>query len=334
MESEISYYSYFKSSKLFLNDDNLMNHKDLSPSKNIEQNNIQNNSNYLNENSPKNDDEKCFIVKDEVEDENDKKIDNFLTKDIINSLDTNTEPNNNSSKSDSVKEMSIQVEAKSDENGKDFSQKNIKDKDDNINNDELKVEKEISKGFPYDLGMDKFLDFPIKNNFSLSTNNSEQVNHDDVNINDNIEINNENENNNCWNFNISSNNIFNTENQNNQHINESHELIDNNIHYKPDTNSIENNPIIKNKEITNSNDNFQKNEEFKLNAVDVKTNNEGYLKNKELIFDNNFTGQKFDLFQDQNNYINFNNDINNTQSQNNYIKINLKTKMIKLKIII
>ena len=112
-----------------------MNHKDLSPSKNIEQNNIQNNSNYLNENSPKNDDEKCFIVKDEVEDENDKKIDNFLTKDIINSLDTNSEPNNNSSKSDSVKEMPIQVEAKSDENGKDFFQKNIKDKDDNINNE-------------------------------------------------------------------------------------------------------------------------------------------------------------------------------------------------------
>ena len=273
MKSQLTNYNYFKPSKLFLNDDNLINYKDLSSTKNIEQNNIQNYSYYLNGNLPKNNHE------------NDKNIDNFLTKDIINSInEKDSEPNNKSSKTESIKEISNQDETESYE----------EEENDNINDEQIKIEKEISKGFPFNLGINNIYDFPIKNNF----NNNEQISHDNNNLNNN------NENNNCWNFNVDPNKIFNKDSKNNQHNNEKNKLIGNNINIKSEAN---------------------------IKIDDIEIINEGYLKNRELTFDNYFLNQKFNLFRAQNNYNNFKNKTNNKQSQNNYIENNCINKNSKIK---
>ena len=272
MKSELTNYNYFKPSKLFLNDDNLINCKDLSSTKNIERNNIQNYSYYLNGNLPKN------------KNDNDINIDNFLTKDIINSInEKDSEPNNNSSKTESIKEISNQDETES-----------YEEEDDNINDEQIKIEKEISKGFPFNLGINNFSDFPIKNNF----NNNEQICHDNSNLNNN------NENNNCWNFNIDPNKIFNKDSKNNQHNKENSKLIGDNINIKSKAN---------------------------IKIDDIEIINEGYLKNKELKFDNYFFNQKFNLFRAQNNYNNFKNKTNNKQSQNNYIENECINKDNKIK---
>ena len=314
MKSEDNFFEYFKFSNSIFKDD-LITNKNLSSNKNTKCNNIQKDSDYLGGNSQEKENEKCSIIKDELECENDKNINNFLTKDIINSInEINSEPNNNSSKNKSIKEISVQDETES-------SQQNREAQDDNGNDEDLKIEKNINNEFPVNLESYKFYDFFSKNNLTDTSNKKEPIINDNRYLNNNSNINNENDKNNCWNFNINPNKIFNMDTQKNQQNNEQSSKFNNNninIHFKIDVNNVENSPFIKNKETTNSKEIFQQNEMLKLNSNDIKINNDGYSKKQEF-FEDNFFHQKFD-FQNQNNYIKFDSSTYNKQSQNNYIK--------------
>ena len=313
MKSEFTYYKYFKSSKLFLNDDNLINLKDLSLNKNIERNNIQKDSHYLNGNSPKNKNEKYSLKKDELQFENDENINNFLTKDIINSInDLDSEQNHNSSKNDLVNEISIHDETESYEDEKKSSQQNSEDEDDNINDDKLKIEEEILKGFPFNLGINNNFEFYIKNNSAQNNNNNEQISHNYRYLNNNLNINNgiENKNNNFWNFNIAQNKIFNLDNQNNQRNNEKEQ--NNYINFESKTNNkqsqnncIENNFMNKNDKLRNNflkkNDLYNK---LGINIINLNDQLNEIKDHKNIVNNNNCNFYMNNKINFYNNYIN------------------------------
>ena len=118
MKSEDNFIEYFKFSNSIFKDDIITN-KNLSSNKDIKCNNIKKDSDYLGRNCPEKRNEKCSIIKDELECENDKNINNFLTKDIINSInEINSEPNNNTPKHILIKEISGQDEKESYEDEK------------------------------------------------------------------------------------------------------------------------------------------------------------------------------------------------------------------------
>ena len=309
MKSKDNYINNIKSSKSMFNND-LLTQINLILSKKIGYKNFKQDSYYsyyLSMNLPEN--KKYSIIKDELESDNDKNKDDFLAKDIINSKnEINSEHNNNSSKNESIKEISIQEGTESSEDEKDYSQQDSEDDENNIKNDELKEEKEIINEFPFDLDINNSSDFLIKKNLSQINNKSEQIIHENKNLDNNTNINNENDEINYWNFNISPNKIFNADSKKNH----------NNISTKFDANNEEYNPIIKNKEITYLKDALGQNS-FNINTEYI--NNEEY--NEEFL-DNNFNNEKKDLFQNQNNNINFNFDkkIHNKQSQKNFTENN------------
>ena len=310
MKSEDNYLNYLESSKSIFNND-LITQINLVLIKKIEFNNNHQDSNYLISNLTEKENENISIIKDKLECENDKNIDNFLTKDIINSInDINSEK--------LMKEISMKNETELNE-----------DEDNNINDDYLKIEKEIIKGFPFDLNIDNTSGFLIKNNLSQNTNKNEQISLDNKCLNNNNNINNENEKINYWNFNTNPNKIFNNDNQENlQNNSENQKINDDNIKLKNDVNSEENNPSIKNKEMTNPNESYIKNEAFKLNSDNNKINNDGDLKkrgyfdnknnsnieskfiNKDNKVENNFFEQKDSYNKFDNNSTNLNNELN------------------------
>ena len=329
MKSEDNHFNYFKSSKFIFNDD-LLSQKNLSLNQNIEGNNIQQEPNYLSLNSPEKEDEECSIIKDELENENEINIDNFLTKDIINSInEVNSDPYKNSSKNESVGEISMQDEKESYEDEKESSKQNSEDGGDNNQGDDLKMEKESQNIFPFNFGVNRTSDFFIKNNLTFNTNKKEQIIHDNRYLNNNSNINNKNGKINCWNFNTNPKEIFNIDNPKNQPNNNEMYKFDNNIDLKIDVNNIGNSPIIKNKEITNLNEIFHKNEDFKLDIENIKYKSKEFLKNGEFL-DDNYSNQKINLFQKQNRYINFSNKTNNEQAKNNSLENKFVSKDKKI----
>ena len=313
MKSEDNFFNFNKS--IFKTD--LMTQKNLSSNKNNKSNNIQLVSHYLCLNSPEKDNENSSLIKDESEYENDINIDNFLTKDIINSInEINSDSNNNSYKNDSKKEILMQDKAESYGDETDSSRK--KSEDDNMNANELKIEKEIKNEFFSNFDNNISSNFLIKNSLTLSAGERGIINHYNRHLNNNINIINENEKNNRWNFNTSPRKIFNIDNnKKTQNDKESHKLNDNDIHLNNDKSKLENISIIKNKEKTGLNMTYQKNEISNIEYV--KINNEGCLENKELL-DNNFINQEYSIFENQDSYINLDNNIDNKQNQNNYIE--------------
>ena len=291
--------------------------KNLSSSINIMPNNAQKESYYLGRNSSEKEYENISKIKDELECENDKNIDNFLTQDIINSInEMNFKSKNNLNQNKSIKEILIQDNTESYEDGNNFLQQ--KSKSDNVNIKNSKIRKDIINEFPFNLNTNKSSDFHINNNLTLNTSENLQIYHEKN------YLNNENEEINSWNFNINPNEIFNISNQKDEHnTNENYKLNDNFIHVKNDVNNEKNNPMIKNKEMINLNEISQKNEIFKPNTEHIKMNNGGYLKDR-AFFNNNYINPKFNLFQNQNNYINFDNGNNNIQNKNNYIENNFQ----------
>ena len=211
-----------------------------SPSNN--NNNNQQDSNYFQGNEK----EKTSNKKDESECENDKNIYNFLTRDIINSInDIFSEPNNNS-KTEPKKET-IQDKTEPYKDKKDSP----KQKNSEVNNIKFE-EKETKNEFSFNFGFNKFSDFLNNNLFgNKDENNTEKKT-------------------NNWNFNMSPSKIFNIDNKN-----ENNKLNNNNI------NSDENNNIIKSKETTNI-----KNESFKFNFGGSNNNNKGFPEKKESFDNN------------------------------------------------
>lgn len=324
MKSEDNFIDHITSSKsIFKN--NLTTYKNLSSNKNIKFHNIQQDSYYLDGSFPENENGKFSKIKDELTSENVTKIDNILTKDNINSIkEINTESNNNLSKNESIKEILIQDEKESYKDKKITSQPN-RDVD-NIIEEDLKNEKELLNEFPFNFGVNKSSDSLIKNILTISADESRKTDRNNRHLNNNVHKNNKDEKINCWNFDLSPSKIFNTDNQRiQQSKNESNKLKDNNIHAKIFLNSLEDNSIIKDKEVTNLNEIFLKNEGFRLNSENIKINNERNLENEEY-FDKNFINHNFKLFQNQNSYINFDYKINNKGSQNNYIQNNFINK--------
>ena len=311
MKSEGNFFDFTNSSKSNFKRD-IITHKNLSLSENNNYNDIQQDSYYLGLNSSENDNKKCSVIKDELEFDHDINIHKFLTKDIIDSInEINSEPHNNLSKDESIKEISVRDETESYEDENDSSQNNSEDEDDNINDNDLKIEKEIKNEFPFNFEANKSSDFLIKNNLTFSTNKSEHINNTNRYLSNNINIDKENKKINCWDSNTRECKIFNLDNQENQQNNNvSYKLNIKNIHVEIDGNNLENNPIIENKEITNLNSIFQKNKDRKINK-------EEFFQNKEF-FDNNFINQKFNTIDNQNGYINFDNKNNNKQIQNNH----------------
>ena len=306
MNSEDNSFSYFNSSKSIFNNDLITQINSILIKKIERNNNLQQYSYYLRGNSSQNENEKSSIIKDESESENEKNIENFLTKDIINSInEIDSEPDDNSSKNESMKEISIQDETESYEEEKNSFQKNSEDEDegDIINDNDLDIEKEIINRFPFDLNIDNPPEFLADNNFPQITDNSH--------LNNIININNEKDKINGLNFNTNPSKIFNIDNHNKLNGN----------YIKTNRNSEENNPINKNNEITNLNGIYSQNEAFKLNSENIKINNDKYLKNGEY-FDNNYINQE---------YINFDNKINNKQNPNNYNENNFMNKNNKIK---
>ena len=266
MKSDDDYFNYLKS--IFNN--NLKTPTNLSSNINIKYNNIQQ-APYLIGNSSENKNEKISMIKNELECEKDKNIENFLTKDIINSInEINFEPNNTS-----IKEISIKNNTESYEKNKNSSwQKNCED---NINNKKLKIEKEIKDEFSLNFGGNKSSD--------IHMNNKNKINY--------------------LNLNVSTNKIYSVDNQKDQRSNnENNKLTDNNIH----VNIEENNPIIKNKEICNLDEIAQKNNAFELNIGDIKMNNKEFLGKEDSFnsFNKNSFEPKFNIFQNQNNLIKLN----------------------------
>ena len=144
-------------------------------------------------NSSENDNKKCSVIKDELEFDHDINIHKFLTKDIIDSInEINSEPHNNLSKDESIKEISVRDETESYEDENDSSQNNSEDEDDNINDNDLKIEKEIKNEFPFNFEANKSSDFLIKNNLTFSTNKSEHINNTNRYLSNNINIDKEN----------------------------------------------------------------------------------------------------------------------------------------------
>ena len=249
-------------------------------------------------NSPEKENVKFSIIKNELENENDQNINNFLPKDIINSMnEINYKSKKNLNKNKSINEVLFQDKSQSYEDEKILFQ--TKSKSDNVNIKNSKIEKDIINDFSFNLNTNKSSDFHINNNLNLGEGKNGQINNDNKPLNNNININNENEEINSWNFNVSPSEIFNIDNQKNkQNNNENYKLNDINIHVKSDVNnSIDLNNI------------FQKNEPFKLNAGYIKINDEGYLHN-----------------ENQNDYINFGNKNDNKQCQNYYIDKNFLNK--------
>ena len=188
MKSEDNFFNFNKS--IFKTD--LMTQKNLSSNKNNKSNNIQLVSHYLCLNSPEKDNENSSLIKDESEYENDINIDNFLTKDIINSInEINPESNNNSYKNDSKKEILMQDKAESYGDETDSSRK--KSEDDNMNANELKIEKEIKNEFFSNFDNSISSNFLIKNSLTLSAGEKGIINHYNRHLNNNINIINEKE---------------------------------------------------------------------------------------------------------------------------------------------
>ena len=134
-----------------------------SPSNN--NNNNQQDSNYFQINEK----EKTSNKKDESECENDKNIYNFLTRDIINSInDIFSEPNNNS-KTEPKKET-IQDKTEPYKDKKDSP----KQKNSEVNNIKFE-EKETKNEFSFNFGFNKFSDFLNNNLFgNKDENNTEK----------------------------------------------------------------------------------------------------------------------------------------------------------------
>ena len=282
--------------------DDLISKKNLSSNKDVKCNNIQQDSYYLGGNSPKKETEKISMIKNELECENDKNIDNFLSKDIINSInEIKSESENNS-------------ELYEDENNS-LPQNNYFEFD-NIN-----IENKIKSENPFNANEDK------QNNFYNGY------------LNNNININNGNKINN-WNFNISPNEIFNIDNQKNQQTNnEKPKLNNNNIHTNIDLNTEENNPNL-NKTIR-KNETFKLNIENvvdkKINNEECLKNGVFFDKNiinqNFNIFQNQYNninfGNKINNIQNQNDYIKNNFIVNNFFKQKD-LNINQLNKINKI----
>ena len=277
MESEGNYFDYFTSSKSNFNND-FITQINLALSKKMECNNFQQDSYYLLRNSPENDSENSSFIKEELECDTDKNIDNFLTKDIINSINDINSDLDNSVKNESIGDISI-------EDKKDTSQKyNENEESDYLNDEDLKIEKEIISKFPFDLNIDEPPDFLINNNSALNNNKNNLISHDNIQLNNNANINNEN----------GKIKIFNNDNNNQksqQNNNQNLKFNESNICLKSDVNYIEDRPIFNNKETTNLNELFCKNESYKLNSDNININNKEHLNNGKF-FDNNFINQK------------------------------------------
>ena len=251
MKSDNNNFNIFKRSSSPFNNNLIIPKKNSSSNINIK-NNIQHDTYYLGEIPQDKEKQNISMNKEELEDENDTNIDNYLTKDIINSINEINYKSENSppkNKNKPIKDTLILMHDKTE---------SYEDEVDNINREDLYKEKELES--PFDL-------------------------------------------NNCWNFNTNPNKIFNIDNQKN-HMNNSerYKLNDDNLNLKIDVNSEEYNCNIKNKGIT-----------FKSNSDNTEMNNEINLENKEF-FGDDFVGHNINLFQEQNNNINFWN--NNDQCQN------------------
>ena len=255
----------------------------LTSQKNVpSSNNNQQDSNY----SQGNEREKNSMKKDESDGENDKNIYDFLTKDIINSInDIFTEPNNNSK--NEPKKETMQNKSEPFKDKKDSP----KQKNSGVNNIKFE-EKETKNEFSFNFGLNKFSDFLKNNNLFGNKDESAQNNE---------------KNNNNWNFNMSPSKIFNIDDKNNQQNNNGKNNNGDNI-------------TVENKETTSV-----KNESFKLNLGNANNNNKGFSEKQES-FDNNSSKQKFNFFPNLNNYINFEFKSNNKQTQNNYTENNFKNK--------
>ena len=112
-------------------------------------NNIHSNSYYNNEQYLEDENEKCAKIKEEKESDNDKQIDNFLTKDIMNSINfmsSLSENNSPKKKTSGDLLMNDKTEVYEDENDS-FQQKSESDNINVINHKELKIEKEITNNY-------------------------------------------------------------------------------------------------------------------------------------------------------------------------------------------
>ena len=112
-------------------------------------NNIHSNSYYNNEQYLEDENEKGAKIKEEKESDNDKQIDNFLTKDIMNSINfmsSLSENNSPKKKTSGDLLMNDKTEAYEDENDS-FQQKSESDNINVINHKELKIEKEITNNY-------------------------------------------------------------------------------------------------------------------------------------------------------------------------------------------
>jgi hypothetical protein len=189
-------------------------------------------SNYSGGNSPEKENEKGSIKKNELENENEQNINNFLTKDIFNSMDEiNYKSNKKVNKNKLINEILIQNKSESYENEKIFFQK--KSKSDNVNIKNLKIEKDSISDLSFNLNINKSSDFHINNSLNLGEGRNRQINNNKKHLNNNININNENKEINSWNFNVSPSEIFNIDSQNNIHNNNENSILnDINIHEK------------------------------------------------------------------------------------------------------
>ena len=217
------------------------------------------------------------------------------------------------------------------------------------------LNEELVKEFPFNLNMNKSCNFLQKNRLTLSENISEQVNinNNDKYLNSSININNEDEQNNFFNFNINPSKIFNMDNQKNQQNynfpdesknidNIENKLNDNNINIqitKNGLNDSEDSHISNMNGLTDLKQNFHQREAFKLNIENINlfppffpkckldndsktqeninNENEIYL-GKQENFGNNFLGKDLNLFENENNYINFDNKNNNNLNVQNF----------------
>ena len=267
--------------------------------------NNQQDSNY----SQGNEREKNPTKKDESEGENDKNIYDFLTKDIINSInDIFSEPNNNSK--NEPKKEATQDKTEPYRDKKDSP----KQKKSETNNTKFE-EKETKNEFSFNFG--KFSDFLNNNLFGNK----------DENKND--------KKNNNWNFNMSPSEIFNMDNKNNQQNNNEK----NNLNNNKETTNIKNESFKFNFGNANNNNkgSSEKEKSFNNNSsnqifnffpnlnnyinFEYKSNNKQtqnkytYTENKFMNNDNKITtsfyehkssDNKFDIYNFNSNNINLN----------------------------
>ena len=333
MESEDNCLENTKTSKSKLTN-YLITHSNSSSNKSIESNNIQRDLLYIDGNYLEKELEKSHYIGNKLESENDKKLDSIFIQDIINSPDIiNSKSENNLTINHLMEKKFMKDNTESFENEKDSSPK--KSKSNNNDVEYLKKNEDNIDEFLFNLNINKSSDFHMKNSLILDpneNNENEEIIHNNRYLNNNTNITGENEAINYWNFNISPSKIFNSDNQNNQkNNNQRHKFNNNNnnIYLKSDVNNDENSSVYKNKEITNSNE-FENKE--KLNIESIKINNEGYLEKKDSFnsFNENPFNKKFNIFQNQNNYINFDNKFYYEQNQNNYIQNNFMNKNNKI----